>query len=81
MRREGIKSPDLAEALMLAFAEYYPEEWQAPKKTAIQKWSEKLEGPPEQTYDGFQEFANEFYKMDGYALESDPDREDAMLWD
>jgi len=80
MRRDGLKSPDLADALMLAFADYYPEVWKAPNKTALQKWSDALEGPPthEEPFEGF---ANEFHKMDGYRLESDmEEREDPMVW-
>ena len=80
MRREGIKSPDLADALMLAFADYYPEEWQPPRKTAMQKWSDALEGPPSHE-EPFEAFAIEFHKMDGYKLESEKeDREDPMVW-
>ena len=81
MRRDGLKSPDLADALMLAFAEYYPELWRAPRKTALQKWSERLEQNPAQYDDGFEDFANEFHRMDGYITESeDPEREDGMVW-
>lgn len=80
MRRDGLKSPDLADALMLAFADYYPEVWTPPQKTAMQKWSDALEAPPSHE-EPFEDFANEFHKMDGYKTESDKEeREDPMVW-
>lgn len=79
MRREKMKSPDLADALMLAYAEYDPQLYKPATKTALQKWSDKLEGPPIQYDDGFEKFAYDFHKMDGYPLD-DQDREDGMVW-
>jgi hypothetical protein len=80
MRREKIKSPDLADALMLAFAEYNPTLVVVPGKTAAQKWSDDLEGPPPTQADPYEQFANEFYKMDEYPIEEDNQREDGMVW-
>lgn len=48
MKKEGIKSPDRAEALMLAFADYYPEIEKTKPKTWQQKWIEKTEEKPQQ---------------------------------
>ena len=79
MRREKIKSPDLAEAVMLAFADYNPALMEAKPKTATQRWSDELEGPPQQDGDTHEQFANEFYKMEGYP--SPEEREDGMVWD
>lgn len=80
MRRDGIKSPDLADALMLAFADYDPDLWEPPKSTALQKWSDRLEGVPIQQEDDFEQFANDFYRMDRYITESEDNREDGMVW-
>lgn len=82
MRKDGLKSPDIADAIMLAFADYYPELFKSEPKTIAQKWSDKLEQPVAEYDDGFEQFANEFYRMSGYRLESDGDgdREDPMLW-
>jgi hypothetical protein len=79
MRREKIKSPDLADALMLAFAEYNPSLVVVPPKTASQSWSDQLEGPPVTQADPYEQFANEFYKMDEYPI-TDDEREDGMVW-
>jgi hypothetical protein len=79
MRRDGLKSPDLADALMLAFADYYPELYQPPKQTAMQRWSERLEGPPQSHHDPFEQFTEDFYRGDSYVTESE-DREDPMVW-
>jgi hypothetical protein len=79
MRREKIKSPDLADALMLAFAEYNPSLVVIPPKTASQSWSDQLEGPPVTQADPYEQFANEFYKMDEYPI-TDDEREDGMVW-
>lgn len=82
MRRDGLRSPDLADALMLAFADYYPELYKPPRKTALQKWSEGLEGPPQQYSDDFEAFAQEFHEGDRYRTESEEllEREDSMVW-
>jgi hypothetical protein len=82
MRRDGLKSPDLADALMLAFADYDPEIWKAPAQTAMQKWSDRLEGTPVQYEDPFEAFATDFHTGDfgeSYRTESE-DREDGMVW-
>jgi hypothetical protein len=79
MRREKIKSPDLAEAVMLAFADYHPTLMEAPMKTATQGWSDQLEGPPDQIDHRHEQFANEFYRMDKYPTTED-EREDGMVW-
>jgi hypothetical protein len=80
MRRDGMKSPDLADALMLAFANYNPELWKPPTKSALQKWSDKLEGVPTQYEDDFEEFAEDFHRGDRYRTESEENREDGMVW-
>jgi hypothetical protein len=81
MRREKIKSPDLADALMLAFAEYNPTLVPTPGKTASQKWSDDLEGPaPTDPDPMYEKFANEFYKMQEYPITDDSEREDGMVW-
>ncbi len=82
MRREGLKSPDLADALMLAFAEYFPEIYKPPKQTALQKWSKKLEGAPTQYEDPYEQFAQEFHQGDRYRTETEEtmEREDGMVW-
>jgi hypothetical protein len=81
MRREKIKSPDLADALMLAFAEYNPTLVTVPGKTATQRWSDDLEGPPPMdTHPQYEQFANEFYKMDAYNITDESEREDGMVW-
>jgi phage terminase large subunit len=82
MRRDGLKSPDLADALMLAFADYYPELWKPPKRSALQKWSDKLEGPATSYEDPYEQFAQGFHQGDGYKTESqeNEDREDGMVW-
>jgi hypothetical protein len=82
MRRDGLKSPDLADALMLAFADYFPEIWKPPTHTGMQKWSEKLEGQQVQFEDPFEAFATDFHEGDfgeEYRTESE-DREDGMVW-
>jgi hypothetical protein len=79
MRREKIKSPDLAEAVMLAFADYNPALVEDNPKTAAQSWSDILEGPPDQADHTHEQFANEFYKMDKYPS-TDEEREDGMVW-
>jgi hypothetical protein len=79
MRREKIKSPDLAEAVMLAFADYNPDLLGAPMKTATQGWSDQLEGPPDEIDHRHEQFANEFYRMDKYPTTED-EREDGMVW-
>jgi len=79
MRREKIKSPDLAEAVMLAFADYHPPLAEESPKTASQRWSDVLEGPPDQVDDAHERFANEFYKMNEYPI-NDDEREDGMVW-
>jgi hypothetical protein len=82
MRRDGLKSPDLADALMLAFADYFPETYKPPKETALQKWSKQLEGVPTQYEDPFEQFAQEFHRGDGYKTETETieEREDGMVW-
>jgi hypothetical protein len=79
MRRDGLKSPDLADALMLAFADYWPEIWKPPTETALQKWSRGLEGTPVQYEEPFEQFATDFLEEDSYRTESE-DREDKMVW-
>jgi hypothetical protein len=79
MRREKIKSPDLAEAVMLAFADYNPDLMEDKSKTATQSWSDELEGPPVTQDDTHEQFANEFYRMDKYPTTED-EREDGMVW-
>lgn len=74
MRREGIKSPDFADALMLAFSEYDPELFKEPPKTALHKWSDQLEEPGGEYRDHHEEFANEFYRMSRYPVE-DPEED------
>jgi hypothetical protein len=82
MRRDGLKSPDLADALMLAFADYFPELWKPPAKTATQQWHDKLEGQPVQYEDDYEQWAQEFHRGDRYRTESEvpDDREDGMIW-
>jgi hypothetical protein len=82
MRRDGLKSPDLADALMLAFADYFPEIHKPPTKTALQKWSDELEGVPTQHEDDFEVFAQEFHEGDRYRTETEEnmEREDGMVW-
>jgi hypothetical protein len=82
MRRDGLKSPDLADALMLAFADYFPELWKPPTKSALQKWSDGLEGVPVQYEDDFEQFAQEFHQGEGYRTESEvsEEREDGLVW-
>jgi len=82
MRRDGLKSPDLADALMLAFADYFPEIYKPPSKTALQRWSDKLEGEPTQFEDPFEQFAQEFHEGDRYRTETEEttEREDGMVW-
>jgi hypothetical protein len=81
MRREKIKSPDLADALMLAFAEYNPTLVGIPGKTATQIWSDDLEGPaPIETDPMYEKFVNDFYKMQEYPITEDTEREDGMVW-
>lgn len=76
MRRDGIKSPDSAEALMLAFSDYDPTLKPARQKTWAEKWSEKLENTrPSDYYDDYEEYTNDFYKRSGY-----PITEEDMEW-
>lgn len=63
MKKEGIKSPDRAEALMLAFADYYPEVQKKPPKTWTQKWIEHTEKKPED-YDPWQKYAQKAMRED-----------------
>jgi hypothetical protein len=79
MRREKIKSPDMADALMLAYAEYDPQLFKPAPKGPLQKWSERLEGPPKQYEDPFEQYAYDFHKMDGYPIDNS-EREDGMVW-
>lgn len=81
MRREGLKSPDLADALMLAFADYFPERYKPSRKGPLQKWSDKLERVPTQYEDPFEQYTKEFHQVDGdrYKTESE-EREDPMIW-
>jgi hypothetical protein len=79
MRREKIKSPDLADALMLSFADYHPKLKPEKPKTAGQRWNEKLEGPPQQMADPYEQYANEFYRMDRYPINNN-EQEDGMVW-
>jgi hypothetical protein len=67
---------------MLAFADYFPELWRPPTKTATQQWHEKLEGMPVQYEDGYEQYAQEFHRGDRYRTESEvpDDREDGMIW-
>jgi hypothetical protein len=80
MRRDKIKSPDLADALMLSFAEYNPKLKKAPTKTALQKWSDDLEKPYEGGLPTHEEFVNDFYKMSDYPVEDKHEVEDRMVW-
>jgi len=63
MKKEGIRSPDRAEALMLAFADYYPEIEKTAPKTWQQKWIEATEKPPVEQ-DPWQNFALKRMKED-----------------
>lgn len=47
MRKEGIPSPDRADALMLAFSDYYPQEKAKPAKTWTQQWIDRTNQKPE----------------------------------
>ena len=62
MKKEGIKSPDRAEALMLAFADYYPEVMKTKPKTWQQKWIDDTEKKPEE--DPWQRYAQKAMKED-----------------
>jgi len=73
MRREGIKSPDFADALMLAFAEYDPEVMKEKPKTELQKWSDRLEEPGGEYEDHHEEYVNEFYRMNSYPVREPED--------
>lgn len=66
MKKEGIKSPDRAEALMLAFADYYPEIEKTKPKTWQQKWIEQTEKPA-QDEDPWKKFAAKAMKEDQIA--------------
>ena len=79
MRKEGIKSPDLADAIMLAFAEYNPQLHKPGKGTWSKKWSDKLESNIQVERDMFEQFANDFWKMDKYPID-EGEREDGMVW-
>ncbi|GAG99308.1 unnamed protein product, partial [marine sediment metagenome] len=62
MKKEGIKSPDRAEALMLAFADYYPDVLKDKPKSWQQQWIEKTEKMPE--VDPWEKYAREAIKED-----------------
>jgi len=80
MRREGIKSPDVADAMMLAFAEYYPELKPKRRKTWGEKWSDKLEQTmPTNVHDTYEDYANDFYRRSRYPITDDDLLED-MTW-
>lgn len=79
MRKEGIKSPDLADAIMLAFADYYPQTYKPPQDTALKKWSDQLESNIQVEADMFERFANDFWKMAEYPID-EGEREDGMVW-
>ena len=79
MRREGIRSPDIADGMMLAFAEYYPEELTKRPMTSLERWSKSLEEPPAEIDDGYEEYANDFYKRTKYPIDGDNVTED-MTW-
>lgn len=81
MRREGIKSPDIADAMMLAFAEYYPELKKKRQKTWGEKWSEKLESaiPTDSYQDDLEPYVNDFHKRTRYPITEEDCTED-MTW-
>ena len=66
MKKEGIKSPDRAEALMLAFADYYPEIKKTTPKTWQQKWIEHTERKPRED-DPWKNYAAKAMKEDQIA--------------
>lgn len=67
MRKESIPSPDIADALMLAFADYTPYLKEPPPKTWTQKWIEQTERKDvELDRDGYEQWARDFFNKDGY---------------
>ena len=78
MRREGLKSPDFADALMLGFADYYPEKRRKKPKTAHQRWSDKLEQALPTQDTEWEQYANDFWKVDEYKIGGE---RDSMVWD
>lgn len=62
MKKEGIKSPDRAEALMLAFADYYPDIQKTKPKSWQQKWIDHTEKKPDA--DPWQRYAQKAIKED-----------------
>jgi hypothetical protein len=78
MKKEGIKSPDRAEALMLAFADYYPEVMKAMPKSWQQQWIEKTEKMPEQ--DPWVNYAKKIMKEDHNKVLYFDDEQQDSIW-
>ena len=80
MRKENIPSPDIADALMLAFADYTPYLKEPPPKTWTQKWIEKTEQLPGELYDdGYEQWARDYFKKDGY-FDQEQTEEEVYGW-
>lgn len=71
MKREKIGSPDMADALMLAFADYYPELFKQPSKTWGERWDEALAASTDNRFDDYEEWAHDFHKINRYIEDED----------
>lgn len=81
MRREGIESPDMADALMLAFADYEPEIAPKKPKTEAQRLIDSLEqvqnGPD---YDTHEMHALDYWEKKSREYNNEPEETKGVLW-
>ena len=78
MRKEGIPSPDRADALMLAFSDYYPTEAEKPARTWTQQWIDITNRKPE--VDPFEQWAKKDVKDAVGEFYYDDEKFAGLLW-